>query len=106
MVDFAFDGGKFKKKGSRKYLTMIKEYSYWTKKCHGSKSFTRSKIKFLVTFLIKECHFHFANLIMRQVIGIPMGIDPAPFWANLYLYYYEEKHVSLLMKNDRIRARR
>ena len=43
---------------------------------------------------------------MRQVIGIPMGIDPAPFWANIYLYYYEEKHVSSLMKNDPVRARR
>ena len=25
---------------------------------------------------------------MRQAIGIPIGIDPAPFWANLYLYTY------------------
>ena len=29
-----------------------------------------------------------------------MGIDPAPFWANLYLYYYEEKHVTSLMKSN------
>ena len=35
-----------------------------------------------------------------------MGIDPAPFWANLYLYYYEEKHVSTLMKTDAVCARR
>ena len=34
-----------------------------------------------------------------------MGIDPAPFWANLYLYYYEEKHVTSLMKTDPFRAR-
>ena len=106
MVDFAFNGGKFKTKGSRKYLTVFNTYSYWTKESHGSNSFTRSKIKFLVIFLIKECHFQFANLVLRQCIGIPMGIDPAPFWANLYLYYYEESHVSTLMKNDPISARR
>ena len=34
-----------------------------------------------------------------------MGIDPAPFWANLYLYYYEEKHVTSLMKSDSFHAR-
>ena len=34
-----------------------------------------------------------------------MGIDPAPFWANLYLHYYEDKHVSALMKSDPTLAR-
>ena len=30
-----------------------------------------------------------------------MGIDPAPFWANLFLYWYENKFISsLCSKND------
>ena len=33
-----------------------------------------------------------------QSIGIPMGIDPAAFWANLYLYSYEEEFISDLVK--------
>ena len=106
IVDFAFNGGKFKREGSRKYLTVFNTYSYWTKKPHGHCSFTRNQIKFLVTHLIKECYFQFANLVLRQCIGIPMGIDPAPHWANLYLYSYEEKHVSSLMKHNPIYARR
>ena len=106
MIDFAFNGGKFKSKGSREYLTVFNTYSYWTKKSHGHNSFTRNKIKFLVTHLIKECYFQFTNLVLRQGIGIPMGIDPAPHWANLYLYSYEEKHVSSLMKTDPISARK
>ena len=57
MIDFAFNGGKFKSKGSREYLTVFNTYSYWTKKSHGHNSFTRNKIKFLVTHLIKECYF-------------------------------------------------
>ena len=105
MIDFAFNGGKFKNKGNRKYLTVFNNYSYWTKKSRGSNSFSRNKIKLLVTHLIKECYFKFSNLVLRQGIGIPMGIDPAPFWANLYLYYYEEKHVTTLMKDDSFRAR-
>ena len=35
-----------------------------------------------------------------------MGIDPAPFWANLYLYYYESKFITTLMSEDKIRARK
>ena len=104
-VDFAFNGGKFKNKESRKFLTVFNNYSYWTKKSHGHNSFSRNKIKQLVTHLIKQCHFQFANLVLRQVIGIAMGIDPDPFWANLYLYWYEEKHVSSLMKTDKVHAR-
>ena len=46
---------------------------------------------------------------MRQSIGILMGIDPAPFWANFYLYSYEEEFISDLVKGggnySKIRAR-
>jgi len=105
MVDFAFNGGKFKKKGNRKFLTVFSNYSYWTNKSQGHNSFSRNKIKKLIIHLIKQCYFQFANLVLRQVIGIPMGIDPAPLWANLYLYWYEQKHVSSLMKTNQANAR-
>ena len=35
-----------------------------------------------------------------------MGIDPAPFWANLYLYFYEHEFITKLMSTDKIRARK
>ena len=35
-----------------------------------------------------------------------MGIDPAPFWANLYLHHYEENFISSLMGLDKDRARK
>ena len=39
-----------------------------------------------------------------------MGIDPAPFWANSYLYFYEEEFVSNLVltgvPEDKVRDRR
>ena len=35
-----------------------------------------------------------------------MGIDPAPFWANLYVYHYEKNHVMSLMSTDPKRARK
>ena len=42
---------------------------------------------------------------MQQNIGMPMGYDPAPFWANLYLYSYETEFISNLITTDKIRAR-
>ena len=45
------------------------------------------------------------NTVLRQAIGIPMGIDPAPFWANLFLYAYESNYMSDLIALDKVKAR-
>ena len=42
--------------------------------------------------------------LLRQKIGIPMGTYPAPFWANLFLYMYENEHMSELISNDKAKA--
>ena len=41
---------------------------------------------------------------LKQDIGIPMGIDPAPFWANLFLYSFESKYVKNLISLFSARA--
>ena len=35
-----------------------------------------------------------------------MGYDPAPFFANLFLYFYESNWMNELKKNDPIKARK
>ena len=104
IVDFVFKGGNKKKDGNRKYLTVRGSFTYWTKKQHGKDSFTRAQIKLLTSHLIKETYFKIGNLLFKQCIGIPMGIDPAPFWANLHLYSYEQSFITKLMKSDKGRA--
>ena len=37
---------------------------------------------------------------MRQAIGIPIGINPAPFWANLFLYQYEHRYMDTLITEN------
>ena len=49
-----------------------------------------------ITFLLDNCFFTVGKHIFQQVIGIPMGTDPAPFMANLFLYYYENKFMKEL----------
>ena len=33
-----------------------------------------------------------------------MRIDPAPFWANFFLYTYENQYMSELISNDKVEA--
>ena len=44
--------------------------------------------------------FRVGSKSFRQVIGIPMGSDPAPFIANLFLYIYENRFMTNLKKTD------
>ena len=91
IVDFVFEGGnrnfiRFSRKGE----------AYW----HPSKSkkdpyFSKGSLKIAIRHLIENCFFTVGDIVMRQSIGIPMGIDPAPFWANLFLYTYEEEYIYL-----------
>ena len=45
------------------------------------------------------------NSLLRQKIGIPVGIDPAPFWVNLLLYTYEDEYMSEFISNNKVKAR-
>ena len=44
------------------------------------------------------------NSLLRQKIGIPVGIDPAPFWASLFLYTHKNEYMSELISNDKVKA--
>ena len=41
--------------------------------------------------LLCNCFFKLRNKLFQQVIGITMRMDPAPFFANLFLHCYENK---------------
>ena len=98
-IDFVFDGG------NSKYLGFSDKKVFWKRKPAKKQSMSRFQLKALVKHLITRTYFIVGNLIIRQSIGIPMGIDPAPFWANLYLYYYENEFITRLMQTDKKRAR-
>ncbi len=54
----------------------------------------------MINYIIDNAYFTVAGQSYKQVIGIPMGTDPAPFIANLYLYYYEFNWLEQLTKTD------
>ena len=63
-------------------------------------------MKNAVSYLLSNCYFTVGDKIFCQIIGIPMWSDPAPFFAKLFLYYYESKWMNELKKKDLIRSRK
>ena len=99
VIDLAFKGG------DKKYIHVSPHgKAYWSKNKNGT-SFSKAFLKQAVSHLIENCYFTVGDIVMRQAIGIPMGIDPAPFWANLFLYTYEEAYISKLISSDPVKAR-
>ena len=79
IVDFCFQGGTHEK------VSINSSNARWVSKIYRSKlRFSRNVIKDAIKYLMDNCFFTFGEKIFRQVIGIPMGSDPAPFMANLY----------------------
>ena len=99
-IDFVFEGGP------SEYLGFNKNSVFWKKKSSGKMTLSKNKLKALVKHLITSTYFIVGNYVIHQSIGIPMGIDPAPFWANLYLQYYESEFITNLMGSNKIRARK
>ena len=92
-IDFAFKGG------NKKYLAYTGKNAFWTTN-KEKQHFTQTTLKVAVKHLILSCYFVIGNMLFIQTIGMPMGIDPAPFWANIYLYTYESKYITNLTKNN------
>ena len=67
--------------------------------------YSKLSIKTLLEFIIDNAYFQVGDKIFKQIIGIPMGSDPAPFIANIFLYVYENRYMNGLKKSDLSRAR-
>ena len=70
-------------------MTVGNKRTYWVKGIRNARFlYSANVVKACLKFLTKNAYFRVGNLLFRQVIGIPMGSDPAPFFANLFLYKY------------------
>ena len=101
LIDFCFDGGE------RKYITVNNYGALLGKNIKDNViCLNKQQIKDAVAYLLLNCYFTVGPKILCQIICIPMGSDLAPFFANLFLYFYESKWMNELKKNDLIKARR
>ena len=101
LIDFCFDGGE------SKYITVNNHGVRWVKNIKDNViCLTKQQIKDTVAYLLFNCYFIVGPQIFCQIIGILMGSDPAHFFANLFLYFYESKWMNELPKNDLTKARK
>ncbi len=95
LIDFCFDGG------TCKFIGITQYGARWAKDKKGFNIyFDKHKIKDAITYLLDNCHFTVGSELLCQIIGIPMGMDPSPFFANFFLYFYERKWMIDLKKRD------
>ena len=79
IIEFVFKGG------ISNGVYVSKYGSVWRKPSGDSTLYTKENIVKLFELIIDNAYFQVGDKIFRQVIGIPMGSDPAPFIANLFL---------------------
>ena len=83
VIDFVFEGE------NRTHICISKNnVKYLWQKSKDNIAFSKSTSKTSLKHLMQNCYFMIGNLQLRQKISILMGIDPAPFSANLFLYTY------------------
>ena len=92
------------KGGTNQYISINRSRASWTNKTKNT--FTKEDIYDMIDIVIDNAYFVLGDKVYRQIVGFPMGVDPAPPGANLYLYYYESTYIEKLTKEDYGKAKR
>ena len=102
IVRFIFKGG------TRSTISIDKfGIARWTRYANNSLvKYDLDSILAAIKFLLDNCHFKFGDKLFRQIVGIPMGSDPAPFFANLFLHQYESRWIKKMKKENNVLARK
>ena len=98
-VDMAFKGG------TNQYIRVSKNSARWNNSIADG-VYSKERVHLLIDFVVDNSYFRLGNKVFRQKIGIPMGVDPAPQMANLYLHFYEASYMKELTKSDYKKARK
>ena len=103
-VKKVFDGVKRSKKAANFINCSDK-----SKTAYFSKSKSRSVVSLscediidLICIIIDNSYVYFHDKIYRQIIGIPMGTNCAPYLANIFLHVYEYEYLCKLVERGDI----
>ena len=82
---------------NRKYISVNNYSARWVNNGKGSLISCNLLIE-MIDWLIDNTFVTIGNSVFRQIIGIPMGTDCAPYLANLFLYWYEFDFLNSTLK--------
>jgi hypothetical protein len=77
----------------KSFISVYKNDARWTDNPSENTLHLNCEVTNLLRWLVDNIYITFGDKCFRQVIGIPMGTDCAPFLANLFLFYYEYKWI-------------
>ena len=79
--------------------------AYFTKAISKTnRCFTKEQLINAVKCIINNAYITFHGQIYRQVIGVPMGTNCAPYLANIFLHHYEYEYLKLLVEQGDIQT--
>ena len=93
VIDFVF------KSKVRKCIDFSETSIYWTSKGAGRIYIIKETLVDAMPFIISKYFFAISEVVFKRDISMPMGIDPAPFWANCFIYLFESKYMKQLISN-------
>ena len=86
----------------KEYITYNKKggYAYYTKTLSKTHiSFSCIDLINNVDIIIDNSYVIYNDNVYRQIVGIPMGTNCAPFLANLFLHVYEYEYIESLIED-------
>ena len=66
--------------------------------------FNEKSLSDAVLYIIDNSYISYHGHIYRQIIGIPMGTNCAPFIANIYLHTFEYEYIKKLVSKGELNA--
>ena len=95
------------KHSKRSHISVYEKGFSWVNKPGGNTfSYTESSLVECLEWLLDNSYLCVGNLIFRQIMGVPIGVDCGPYVANLCLFYYENIYISSLVQRDYGSARK
>ena len=68
---------------------------------NGDNKYTANDICKMIELLVDNIYVRFGGQLFRQMVGIPMGTNCAPLFADLFLYSYENEFLEKLVKEGK-----
>ena len=96
----------FRRKKSKIISIYKKGFSWVSKPRNDTFVFDEHMLIQAVDFVIDNCYFTIGNMVFKQTVGVPIGIDCGPYIANLTLFYYENRFLETTYKSKYIVAKK
>ena len=96
IINLAFKDSK------KNFLSVYRLSANWTRfPSKHNISFNKYQLIRILHWLVDNIYVTFGDKIFKQVIGIPMGTDCAPYLANLFLFAHEYKWILKQVERNR-----